>query len=329
MQRTTQFSMARRALLALAFLGLAAGANAQDYPSKPLRLVIPYAPGGATDILGRSIAQKLGELLGQPVVVENKGGAGGNIGADLVAKAAPDGYTLLMGTIGTHAINPSLYQKMPFDPVKDFVPVSLVLTNQLVLLVNPGLPVMTVGELVTYSQLPGVDLYFGSAGNGSSHHLSGELLKARSGLKMSHVPYKGSGPAVADLMAGQIQVLFSDIAGALPYTQSGKLRPLAVGGSSRSALMPALPTVAEALNLPGFDVSAWMGIFVPAGPPQPIVARLNRAIVEITRMPDVIEKFAALGAEPIGSTPEQFASHIQAELVKWKKIVTDANVTIN
>ena len=329
MHWTTRFSTARRALLALAFLGLAAGAHAQDYPSKPIRLVIPYAPGGATDILGRSIAQKLGELLGQPVIVENKGGAGGNIGADLVAKAAPDGYTLLMGTIGTHAINPSLYQKMPFDPVRDFVPVSLVLTNQLVLLVNPGVPVKTVGELVTYSQQPGVDLYFGSAGNGSSHHLSGELLKARSGLKMTHVPYKGSGPAVADLMAGQIQVLFSDIAGALPYTQSGKLRPLAVGGSSRSALMPALPTVAEALNLPGFDVSAWMGIFVPAGTPQPIVARLNKAIVQITRMPDVIEKFAALGAEPIGSTPEEFASHIQAELVKWKKIVSDAHVTIN
>ena len=291
--------------------------------------MIPYAPGGATDILGRSIAQKLGELLGQPVIVENKGGAGGNIGADLVAKAAPDGYTLLMGTIGTHAINPSLYQKMPFDPVRDFVPVSLVLTNQLVLLVNPGVPVKTVGELVTYSQQPGVDLYFGSAGNGSSHHLSGELLKSRSGLKMTHVPYKGSGPAVADLMAGQIQVLFSDIAGALPYTQSGKLRPLAVGGSSRSALMPELPTVAEALNLPGFDVSAWMGIFAPAGTPQPIVTRLNRAIVEITRMPDIIGKFAALGAEPIGSTQEQFASHIQAELVKWNKIVTDAHVTIN
>ena len=329
MHWTTRFSTARRALLALAFLGLAAGAHAQDYPSKPIRLVIPYAPGGATDILGRSIAQKLGELLGQPVIVENKGGAGGNIGADLVAKAAPDGYTLLMGTIGTHAINPSLYQKMPFDPVRDFVPVSLVLTNQLVLLVNPGVPVKTVGELVTYSQQPGVDLYFGSAGNGSSHHLSGELLKSRSGVKMTHVPYKGSGPAVADLMAGQIQVLFSDIAGALPYTQSGKLRPLAVGGSSRSALMPALPTVAEALNLPGFDVSAWMGIFVPAGTPQPIVARLNKAIVQITRMPDVIEKFAALGAEPIGSTPEEFASHIQAELVKWKKIVSDAHVTIN
>ena len=329
MHWTTRFSMARRALLALSFLGLAAGAHAQDYPSKPIRLVIPYAPGGATDILGRSIAQKLGDLLGQPVIVENKGGAGGNIGADQVAKAAPDGYTLLMGTIGTHAINPSLYPKMPFDPVKDFVPVSLVLSNQLVLLVNPGVPALTVRELVTYSQQPGVHLYFGSAGNGSSHHLSGELLKDRSGLVMSHVPYKGSGPAVADLMAGQIQVLFSDIAGALPYTQSGKLRPLAVGGSSRSALMPGLPTVAEALNLPGFDVSAWMGIFVPAGTPQPIVMRLNKAIVEITRMPDIIEKFAALGAEPIGSTPEQFASHIQTELVKWKKIVTDANVTIN
>ena len=325
MHWTTRFSTMRRALLALALAmtGLAAS-HAQDYPSKPIRLVIPYAPGGATDILGRSIAQKLGELLGQTVIVENKGGAGGNIGADSVAKAAPDGYTLLMGTIGTHAINPSLYPKMPFDPVKDFVPVSLVLTNQLVLLVNPRVPAMTVGELVTYSQQPGVDLYFGSAGNGSSHHLSGELLKARSGLKMNHVPYKGSGPAVTDLMAGQIQVLFSDIAGALPYTQSGKLRPLAVGGARRSALMPALPTVAEALNLPGFDVSAWMGIFVPAG-----TTRLNTAIVEITRMPDVIEKFAALGAEPIGSTQEQFASHIQAEIAKWKKIVTDANVTIN
>ena len=311
-----------RALAAVSFsTAMIPAALAQSYPSKPVSLVVPYAPGGATDLLGRAVAQKLGEALGQAVVVANKGGAGGNVGADAVAKAAPDGYTLLVGTIGTHAINSSLYASMSFDPIKDFAPVSLMLTNQLVLLVHPGVPARTVPELIAYSKSGKAKLFFGSAGNGSSHHLSGELLKSRSGLEMTHVPYKGSGPAVIDLMAGTIQVLFSDIAGALPQIRAGKVIPLAVGGARRSALMPDTPTIAEAAKLPGFDVSAWMGIFAPAGTPPAVVAQLNGALNKLLATGEIRERFAGLGAEPLGSTPEEFAAHIRSETAKWSQLV--------
>lgn len=295
--------------------------QAQPYPAKAVNLVVPYAPSGATDLLGRVVAQKLGEALGQVVVVTNKGGAGGNVGADSVAKAPPDGYTLLVGTIGTHAINSSLYASMPFDPIKDFAPVSLMLTNQLVLLVHPGVPARNVPELIAYSKSGKAKLFFGSAGNGSSHHLSGELLKSRSGLEMTHVPYKGSGPAVIDLMAGTIQVMFSDIAGALPHIRAGKVIPLAVGGSKRSSLMPDTPTIAEAAKLPGFDVSAWMGIFAPAGTPPAIVAQLNGALNKLLATGEIRERFAGFGAEPLGSTPEEFATHIRSETAKWSQLV--------
>ncbi len=294
---------------------------AQTYPTKSINLIVPYAPGGATDLLGRAVAQKLGEALGQPVVVVNRGGAGGNVGADSVAKAAPDGYNLLIGTIGTHAINSSLYASMPFDPIKDFAPVSLMLTNQLVLLVNPSIPARTVPELVAYSKSGKAKLFFGSAGNGSSHHLSGELLKARSGLDITHVPYKGSGPAVIDLMAGTIQVMFSDIAGAMPHIRTGRIVPIAVGGAKLSALMPGTPTVAESANLPGFEVSAWMGIFAPAGTPPTIVGQLNSALNRLLATPEIRERFASLGAEPLGSTPEEFMAHIRSETAKWSQLV--------
>ena len=302
-------------------LAIAPGTSAQPYPAKAVSLVVPYAPGGATDLLGRAVAQKLGDALGQAVVVTNRGGAGGNVGADAVAKAQPDGYTLLVGTIGTHAINSSLYASMPFDPIKDFAPVSLMLTNQLVLLVHPGVPARNVPDLIAYSKSGKAKLFFGSAGNGSSHHLSGELLKARAGLEMTHVPYKGSGPAVIDLMAGTIQVMFSDIAGALPHIRAGKVIPLAVGGAKRSALMPDTPTIAEAAKLPGFDVSAWMGIFAPAGTPPAIVAQLNGALNKLLATSEIRERFAGLGAEPLGSTPEEFAAHIRSETAKWSQLV--------
>jgi tripartite-type tricarboxylate transporter receptor subunit TctC len=234
-----------------------------------------------------------------------------------------------MGTIGTHAINASLYPSLPFDPVKDFAPVSLTLTNQLVLLVNPGVPARSVQELVAYSKSGKAKLFFGSAGNGSSHHLAGELLKFRAGLDMTHVPYKGSGPALLDLVAGNVQVLFVDIAGALPHIKAGKIVPLAVGGAKRSALMPDLPTVAEAGKLPDFDVSAWMGILAPAGTPPAVVTRLNGALVTLLATPDIRERFAGLGAEPLSSTPEEFASHIRNESAKWARIVKSAGVKMD
>ena len=273
--------------LGIWFLASAPGLYAQTYPTKAVALVVPYASGGATDLLSRVVAPKLGDALSQSVMVLNKGGAGGNIGADFVAKSRADGHTLLIGTIGTHAINGSLYANMPFDPVKDFVPVSLMLTNQLVLLVHPSVPARSVAELVAYSKSGKAKLFFGSAGNGSSHHLAGELLKARSGLDMTHLPYKGSGPALIDLMAGTIQVLFVDIAGALPHIKSGKIVPLAVGGAKRSTLLPEMPTIAEAANLPGFEVSAWMGLFAPAGTPSAIVSQLNAALNKLLASSDV------------------------------------------
>ncbi len=309
-----------------AILSTAPAALAQGYPARPVNLVVPYAPGGATDLLGRAVAQKLGEALGQTVIVVNRGGAGGNVGAESVAKAAPDGYNLLVGTIGTHAINSSIYTSMPFDPVKDFAPVSLMLTNQLVLLVNPAIPARSVAELVAHSKTRGTRLFFGSAGTGSSHHLAGELLKSRSGLEMTHVPYKGSGPALVDLVSGTLQVMFSDIAGALPHIRTGRIMPLAVGGARRSALMPDLPTIAEAAGLPGFDVSAWMGVFAPAGTPPAIVAQLNGALQKLLAAPDIRERFAGLGAEPLASTPDEFSAHIRSEMAKWSQLVKSAGI---
>ena len=314
--------------LGIWFLASAPGLYAQTYPTKAVALVVPYASGGATDLLSRVVAPKLGDALSQSVMVLNTGGAGGNIGADFVAKSRADGHTLLIGTIGTHAINGSLYANMPFDPVKDFVPVSLMLTNQLVLLVHPSVPARSVAELVAYSKSGKAKLFFGSAGNGSSHHLAGELLKARSGLDMTHLPYKGSGPALIDLMAGTIQVLFVDIAGALPHIKSGKIVPLAVGGAKRSALLPELPTIAEAANLPGFEVSAWMGLFAPAGTPSAIVSQLNAALNKLLASSDVRERFAALGAEPLGSSPEEFAAHIRNETTKWSRLVKETGTRI-
>jgi tripartite-type tricarboxylate transporter receptor subunit TctC len=322
----------RTALLAplIALLGSTFGtlpvALAQGYPARPINLVVPYAPGGATDLLGRAVAQKLGEALGQSVIVVNRGGAGGNVGAESVARAPADGYTLLVGTIGTHAINSSIYASMPFDPIKDFAPVSLMLTNQLVLLVNPSIPARTVAELVAHSRTRGTRLFFGSAGTGSSHHLAGELLKARSGLEMTHAPYKGSGPALIDLVSGTLQVMFSDIAGALPHIRTGRIVPLAVGGARRSALLPDLPTIAEAANLPGFEVSAWMGVFAPAGTPPAVVTQLNGALQKLLAAPDIRERFAGLGAEPLASTPEEFSAHIRSEMAKWSQLVKAADI---
>jgi tripartite-type tricarboxylate transporter receptor subunit TctC len=320
-------SRAWRVLL-LAVLAVAAPAQAQSYPDKPIKLVVPFAPAGATDVLARIVGQKLSELEKQPVIVDNRAGAGGNIGSDAVAKAAPDGYTLLMGAVGTHAINVSLYKKMPYDPVKDFVPVVLVATVPNVLVVPASLPVNSVKELIAYGKANPGKLNFGSSGNGTSIHLSGELFKSMTGVDMQHVPYKGSGPATVDLLSGQVQMMFDNLPSAMPNIKSGKLKALAVTSAKRSPSLPDVPTIAEA-GVPGYEAPSWFGILVPKGTPPEIVAKLNTDINKILAMPDTKKKFLEQGAEPAGGTPEQFAALINSEIPKWAKVVKASGAQID
>ncbi len=318
------------AVAAVAAVTVAASALAQApaYPSKPIRLVVPFPPGGATDILARDVAQRLTEAWGQSVVVDNRPGAGGNIGTELVAKAAPDGYTLEMGTVGTHAINASLYAKMPYDPVKDFAPVILVAGVPNVLVVNPSLPVNSVAELIAYAKANPGKLNFASSGNGTSIHLSGELFKVMAGVQMVHVPYKGSAPAVQDLIAGQVQLMFDNLPPSLPQIRAGKLRALAVTSATRAPALPDVPTIAEA-GLPGFEASSWFGILAPAGTPPAIVAKLNTEIGKWLATPEAQEKLRSQGASPAGGSPEDFAKHIAAETTKWAKVVKDSGAKID
>jgi tripartite-type tricarboxylate transporter receptor subunit TctC len=314
---------ARLVALLSAMLVLAPVALAQtqaQYPSKPIRLVVPFPAGGTTDILARAVAQKLSEAWGQQVIVDNRPGAGGNIGSDIVAKAAPDGYTLVMGTVGTHAINPSLYRKMPYDHVKDFAPVILVAGVPNVLVVNPSLPVHTVRELVDYAKANPGKLNFASSGNGTSIHLSGELFKTMAGVQMTHVPYKGSAPALTDLMGGQVQLMFDNLPSSLQLIQAGKLRAIAVTSTARAAALPDVPTIAES-GLPGFEASSWFGVLAPAGTPREIVTKLNATIGAWLATPDAKDKLLSQGAIAAGGTPEAFARHIDAETAKWAKVV--------
>jgi tripartite-type tricarboxylate transporter receptor subunit TctC len=312
----------RRAVGALA-LAVACGAHAQaPYPNHPVRIVVPFPAGGTTDILARATAQKLTEGLGQPFVVENRPGAAGNIGAELVAKSPPDGYTMLMGTVGTHAINPSLYDKMPYDHVKDFVPVVLVAGVPNVLVVHPSVPVKSVQELIAYAKANPGKLNFASSGAGTSIHLSGELFKTMTGVSMQHVPYKGSSPALADLTGGQVQLMFDNLPSALPLIKAGKLRALAVTSLTRSTVLPDLPTVSES-GLAGFDSSSWFGLLAPAGTPKDVVARVNGEVAKWLATPDAKEKLAAQGAiVASGLAPEDFTRHIASETAKWQKVVT-------
>src|SRR5512144_2335881 len=289
----------QRFAFGLLVAGFAAGAWAQDYPTKPIRIVVPFPPGGATDLLARAVAQRLTEKWGQAVLVDNRPGAGGNIGSELVAKSAPDGYTLEMGTVGTHSINASLYAKMPYDHVKDFVPIILVAGVPNVLVVNPALPVNSVQELVAYAKANPGKLNFASSGNGTSIHLSGELFKVMAGVQMTHVPYKGSAPALQDLIGGQVQLMFDNLPPSLPQIKAGKLRALAVTTATRSPALPDLPTIAES-GLPGFEASSWFGIVAPAGTPPAIVAKLNAEVAKWLASPEAQEKLLALGANPAG-----------------------------
>ena len=286
----------RRPCAALAAFATLAHAQT-PYPTKPIRIVVPFPAGGTTDILARAVAQRLTETLGQPVVVDNRPGAGGNIGAELVAKAAPDGYTLLMGTVGTHAINASLYAKMPYDHVRDFAPVILVAGVPNVLVINPALPVNSVQELIAYGKANPGKLNFASSGNGTSIHLSAELFKTMTGVQMAHVPYKGSAPALVDLMGGQVQLMFDNLPSALPQIKAGKLKALAVTSAQRSSALPDVPTVIES-GLPGFEASSWFGLLAPAGTPKDIIAKLNGEVAKWLATPGSQGKAGRAGRDP-------------------------------
>ncbi|WP_428003591.1 Bug family tripartite tricarboxylate transporter substrate binding protein [Acidovorax sp.] len=319
------------AALATAAVGAAipAGAFAQAaYPTKPVTIVVPFAAGGTTDILARIIGQALTSELGQPVVVDNRAGAGGNIGGALAAKAPADGYTLFMGTVGTHAINASLYKKMPFDPVKDFAPLTRVANVPNLLVANPAQPYKSVKELIAYAKANPGKVNFGSSGNGSSIHLSGELFKSLAKVDMVHVPYKGSAPAVTDLLGNQIGIMFDNMPSAIQHVRSGKLVPIAVTTAKRSPELPNVPTIAEA-GVPGYEATSWFGMFAPAGTPAPVLAKLNTALVKVLNQAEVKKKINEQGAETTSETPEQFAAFIKAESVKWGKVVQESGASLD
>lgn len=322
-----KYSLSRRALVAAAALAaLPFAATAQNYPAKPVTIIVPFAAGGTTDILARVIGQALTKELGQQVIVDNRAGAGGNIGGALAAKANADGYTLFMGTVGTHAINAALYKKMTFDPVKDFAPLTRVAMVPNLLVANPARPYKNVKELIAYAKANPGKVTFGSSGSGSSIHLSGELFNSMAKVEMIHIPYKGSAPAVTDLVGGQIDIMFDNMPSAIQHVRSGRLKPLAVTTAKRSPELPEVPTIAEA-GVPGYEATSWFGMFAPAATPAPVVTRLNQALVKVLADAEVKKKLAEQGAEPYSETPAQFAAFIQAEAAKWSKVVKESGAT--
>ncbi|KJK25187.1 hypothetical protein UB46_06880 [Burkholderiaceae bacterium 16] len=311
-------------LLALAAastaLAFSVPAGAQDFPARAIHLVVPYPPGGTADILARLVAQHLAERIGKPVVVDNRAGAGTAIGSKFVAQAAPDGYTLLMGTVSSHAMNPALNRGVGYDPVKDFTPISRVASVPFVVLENPSVPAKTMGELIALAKARPGQITYASAGAGTSNHLAGELLAKAADIQLLHVPYKGSAPALADLLGGQVNLMFDLQVTAKAQIQAGTVRALAVTGTHRSSLLPGLPTVAES-GVPGFDVTAWFGIFAPAAAPVPVVDILNRHIVAVLKSPEVRQQFAAQGAEVEWSSPDAFRAFVQSEHAKWGGLI--------
>ena len=295
-------------------------ASAQAYPNRPIRLVVTFPTGGAPDILARLFSEKA--QLGQPVVIDNKPGAGGNIGSDIVAKSAGDGYTIGMGTVGTHSINGSLYEKMPYDMVKNFSPISLIASAPNLLVVNNDLPVKTVNELIAYMKANPNKLSFGSPGIGTSVHMSGELFKSMTGTSMTHVPYKGRQFFLPDLLGGSIQLVFDNMPSALPMAKEGKIRAIAQTTAKRSPAAPDVPTVAE--SLPGFEATTWFAMFAPANTPKPIIDKLNAEVVRIFKLPDVAERLKTLGLDPVLSTPDELGKYQATEIVKWTKVVKES-----
>jgi tripartite-type tricarboxylate transporter receptor subunit TctC len=317
-----------KSLVGLALFAFTAVASAQAFPSKQVRIVVPQAPGGASDALSRIIAAKLGEKWGQQVLVENRVGAGGNIGTAEAAKAPADGHTLLLGYVGTHVINPHLYKGLPWDPVKDFVPVATLAAVPFVVVSNPSLPAKSTQELIQLAKGEAGKIRFASAGNGSVNHLLGELFNTAAGVKMTHVPYKGAGPALTDTIAGQVEISFTSMPSAVGHIKAGRLRGIAVTSARRSDSMPEIPTLAES-GLPGFDVNPWFGLLVPAGTPEAVVQRLNRDINEALQAADVRERFSGQGAVPLLMTPAEFSAQLKADLEKWSKVVKESGARID
>lgn len=314
--------------IALAAATLSLGAAAQAYPTKPITIVVPFSAGGTTDILARLVGQYLTTELGQSVVVDNKAGAGGNIGGALVAKAPADGYTLFMGTVGTHAINAALYKKMPFDHVKDFAPLSRVANVPNLLVAHPSQPFKTVPEMIAYAKANPGKINFGSPGNGASPHLSGELFKSMAKVELTHIPYKGSAPAVSDLLGNQIAIMFDNMPSVIPHVRSGKLRAIAISTAKRSPELPDVPTIAEA-GVPGYEAVSWFGLFAPAATPKPVLDKLSTALSKVLANPEVQKKISAQGGETVNETPAQFAAFIRSETTKWGKVVKESGATVD
>jgi tripartite-type tricarboxylate transporter receptor subunit TctC len=305
----------------------AAAVYAQKFPSKPIRIIVAYTPAGTTDILARAVGQKMSETWGQPVIVDNRPGANGNIGTEVAARAVPDGHSLVMATAGSHGINVSLYRKLNWHPVNDFVPVSLTAMVPNIMVVNNSLPVKNVREFIAHVKANPGKLSYGSPGNGSTAHLSMELFKTMTGSNIVHIPYKGSAGVLADVMGGQIAVTIDNMPPYVPQVRAGKIRALAVSTAKRSSALPDLPTIAEA-GVQGYEAGAWFGLLAPAGTPKAIVAQLSAESARILKLPDVSKRISELGAEPVGSTPEQFAELIKTEIAKWAKVIKDANVEL-
>ena len=324
------FSSARRgfaAVAGVAFLVVAGAlpASAQTYPNQPVKIVVPFTAGGGVDQVARIIAPKLGEVLGQPIVIENRGGAGASLGAAAVASAPPDGYTLLLGTGSTHGTNSSVYPKLSYDPVRDFVPVVQVTTSPLVLIVPPGMPVKSVEDLIALARSKPGEFSFASYGTGSINHLAGELFNAMAKIQANHIPYRGAAPALTDLMAGRIHYTFDGVATSLGYAQAGNIRILGAAGPKRSPVIPDIPTITEKA-LPGFETVVWFGLFAPAKTPDSAVALINRKVNEVLAMPSIQESFAKLGIEGVGGTSDALAARVRTEMDKWAKLVREQNL---
>ena len=302
-------------------------ASAQAYPSRPVKIVVSFSAGGTTDILARLLAQKLTEATGQSFIVENKPGAGGIVGNDFVAKAPADGYTILMGSASSLAVNVSVYKSIPYDPKKDFAPLMQVASGPFVIVVNPSVPAKTIGDLIALAKASPGTINFGTSGNGTSLHLAGELLNAMAGIKLTHVPYKGTGPAVLDTVSGQIQMTLSDMVPFVPHIAAGKLRPLAQTTLKRSRLLPDLPAVAE--TVPGYDATSWYGFMVPANTPAPIIGRLHAELSKILQSDDVKQRFSQLAVDPVVNTPEEFRTFIEAETAKWADVVKRSGAKVD
>jgi tripartite-type tricarboxylate transporter receptor subunit TctC len=325
---TVPISKLTQAAALAAMAVFAAPALGQAYPTKPIRIVAPSTPGDAPDVIARLVADKLSVALGQQVVVDNRPGAGGVVGSESVAKSAPDGYTLIMGNAGSHGINAAVYSRLPYDIQRDFAPVSQVAIAPNVMVINPSLPVNSVTEFIAYAKSQPGKLSYASGGNGSSAHMSMELFKSMAGIDVQHIPYKGSTPALTDLIGGQVAVFIGNMPPTVPHIKAGKLRALAVTTKTRSALMPELPTIADS-GLPGFETVAWFGVLAPAGTPPEIVNRLSMEIGKIARSPEMRERLVAMGAEPVGGTPEEFKAVIDRDIAKWKPLAQKVGIKVD